>query len=133
MESSSLSTINTNFTTACGPSKQQVVSASKNKWMCPRCTYLNSIKSFRCTQCSTKREQDLNNVNDHIKALNIKDTESDLIETHTSNRASPISTSSDTVSNPKTNLGAISRISSNEPKTYYVNKWFCTVKQNLRF
>lgn len=99
--------------------------------MCPLCTYVNVMRSNRCTQCSTKRESSCemnlataNNVQEQIKALSIRGSDPELNIAH--NRTSPLGSNS--LSGSRTNLGAAgARISPIEYKSYANSKWTCTV------
>lgn len=55
IEASSLTFSQSNLNASGGPSNQD---ASKAKWPCPRCTYLNWPRTKRCVQCYTKRFED---------------------------------------------------------------------------
>uniref|UniRef100_A0A1B0DGQ4 ubiquitinyl hydrolase 1 n=1 Tax=Phlebotomus papatasi TaxID=29031 RepID=A0A1B0DGQ4_PHLPP len=84
IESSTLSLSNSNLTSvASGPSSTH---ESRNKWHCSMCTYQNWPRAQRCTQCHTKRDTDVQNMQEQLKALSIRRSDPDLMA---SNRSSP--------------------------------------------
>lgn len=137
-ESTSLSLSQTNLL-ACGPSNR--IEPSSSSWSCGLCTYVNSIKSSRCVQCSTRRDAtspehqqqhhhyyhnqqsgDASLVQDQLNALTIR--ESCDSEANALNRASSLC-----MSGSRTNLAASgTRNSPCEQQKTYSNqcKWCCT-------
>lgn len=94
------------------------------------CTFQNQIKSNRCTQCASKRDESepVSRVQEQINALSIKDNDSELMTVN--HRTSPLRTSS--LYGSRTNLGAAgNRISPVDSKCYA--KWPCSVSMHLIF
>lgn len=121
IESSSLSLSNSNLTTGCGPSTQD----SLKKWSCLGCTYLNWPRAQRCVQCATKRETEMNTINEQIKSLTIRGSDPDLA---CNIKTSPFG-STNNLASSKMNLGAGARISPVDNR-FTLIKWYCTVNKN---
>lgn len=88
--------------------------------MCPACTYLNWPRANRCVQCYLKKDSDnLNNVNEQFKSLNIYGSDPEL----RGKKNSPYSSI--------TNLsksGADARVSPIENRACAIpSKWTCNV------
>lgn len=114
--------------TASGSS--QITDVTSNKWICDACTFLNQIKSNRCAQCASKRDEPetVSHVQEQINALSIKDHDSELMAVN--HRMSPLRSSS--LSGSRTNLGAAgNRISPVDNKCY--TKWPCSVRYQSFF
>ncbi|XP_055678535.1 ubiquitin thioesterase trabid [Lutzomyia longipalpis] len=125
IESSTLSLSNSNLTNAAsGPSSAH---EARNKWHCAMCTYQNWPRAQRCTQCHTKRDADVHNMQEHLKTLSIRRSDPDLMA---SNRSSPFGSATN-LSGSRANLSgnaAAARVSPSEGRqaqALAAAKWQC--------
>ncbi|XP_059620749.1 ubiquitin thioesterase trabid-like [Phlebotomus argentipes] len=118
IESSALSLSNSNLTSAAGgPSTE-----ARCKWLCAMCTYQNWPRAQRCTQCHTRRDADVQNMQEQLKALSIRRSDPDLMA---SNRSSPFGSATN-LAGSRANLAA-ARVSPSEGRQAQAlaPKWLC--------
>uniref|UniRef100_A0A6B2EE42 ubiquitinyl hydrolase 1 n=2 Tax=Phlebotomus TaxID=13203 RepID=A0A6B2EE42_9DIPT len=124
IESSALSLSNSNLTsTASGPSSMH---ETRNKWICTICTYQNWPRAQRCSQCHTKRDADVQNIQEQLKGLSIRRSDPDLVA---SNRSSPFGSATNLAAS-RANLSgnvAAARVSPSEGRQAQAlaQKWLC--------
>lgn len=113
-------------------SSSKVSNESSSQWSCVACTYINSPRSKRCTQCCTIRDIDkLENMEKHFSNLNFQYDDSRSASNVVRETAIKHSPEHLNVSMSQNNASTIEPINLTDGKENPFGKWHCKVSNNI--